>query len=1074
MSIQAGRGVVRFVTLATVLCASLFASTRQCVAQTGEKYALLVGVREYDKNELRSLPFSEADVEGLARLLRDSGYRPENVVVMTQSIGAKKPRFAPVAANIRKELELLLEGRAEGDSIVIALAGHGVQFREDEDSYFCPTDSKLADKSTLIPMGSIFKSLEGSKANLKLLLVDACRNDPQADNSRARNTVKLESVTRPQKQTLPGGVAALFSCSAGERAFEHAELKHGVFFHFIIQGLGGEADFDHDKVVTLPELQQYAMKRVPDFVRAEYGVTQTPDLRGKTRGLFPLLKLDQPSASQTSTTKLRVMGQSIASRQIVQKHIEILENRHYFEKKIDDEVASRWLDILLEDFDAQRKYLLQSDVERLRAQVRDLDDKARLGDVGIAWELFNLWVERRVERRKWVDEWLEVEHDFTVAEELQVRPPYSWSKSSAEAREHWRKQVKQAILYHRAKGYDMAEATHQASRSMQRQFFGTLRSLDDEGILEIALTALGNAYDTHTNYISARGVANFLFSNRQRMVGIGAQLRQEEGGVTVFKVIPGGPAARDGRLKRNDRIVAVGEGAAPTRSVLDLKLSDTVDLIRGKSGTTVRLEVIPSGKQQPVVYDLLRGTVDVETARSMVFTEQRRSDNREVKIGYIALSSLYANLTLGTDKGDVVDARTSSGDLAKILAGFNSQNVEVAVLDLRYNSGGPLSETYNILGLFLDTSPCLIARSRGGKQDIRWSVRNRLVWDRPLVVITSRGTGPGPEIIAGALQDYGRALVIGDSRTSGNGTIQSLVDIGEELVSGNNPPRMGATKYTGNLFFLPSGRTNADIGIIPDLVLPSLYEIEYVDDQREVAKSEPVTPLVFPHSQYVNQKLIEKIKRLSTQRQGVSPDFLDYREQVRKYDQQKRRATIPLDEQRYLAMSRDLITPDYGDRLDEAVVARDTYINEVLAIALDFAPAGKWTEQFTAGMASLRQKAYADAVAKFSAALEQDPDQPAARFQRARAYAGQQQWEKALADASSVGPGAVSAFVTVAVELKVGNNVGTKLKAGHRVVVQRVNGEWVWVQPVEKPKAEGWVKKTDVSPIIPEAASKKN
>lgn len=1048
-----------------IACGCIFPQC--CLAQSGEKYALLIGVREYDKNELRTLPFSEADVEGLARILRDAGYRPENVIVMTQSIGAKKPRFAPVAANIRKELELLLEGRTEGDSILIALAGHGVQFRDDNQAYFCPTDARLTDKSTLISLTSIYKSLEGSKANLKLMLVDACRNDPQSDNSRARSTVRLESATRPATDDLPGGVAALFSCSAGERAFEHSELKHGVFFHFVIQGLGGDADFDRDKVITLPELQQYAIKRVGDFVRAEYGVHQTPDLQGKTRGLFPLLSLDSPTTPTAPRTKLRVNGQTASSIQVVRKYVDLIEKQHYSKRKIDPEIARRWIEILLDDFDGGRKYFLQEDVDRLRARAGEIEDKLRLGDVGFVWELFNLWVDRRVERRKWADEWLESEHDFTIAEELPTRRSVTWPKDAKEARDLWRKHVKLAIVYHRAKGYDPAEAAHQASRYMQTQFFNSLRSFDDDGLLETALTALGHSFDPQTNFISAKSLQNFVVNNQQRLVGIGVSLRQDDVGMMVVKILPGGPAARDGRLKVGDYIVGVGEGTAPVRNTRDMKFSDAIDLIRGKVGTPVKLEVIPKERKQAVTYDLTRGNVDIEVARSVVVSETRRGEDRPVKIGYISLPALYSSVRIGNKVAEQ-STRTSAGDTAQILKEFNEQGVDVALLDLRFNLGGPLSETTAMLGLFLEPNPALISRYRDGVQNVSWTNQDKQVWTRPLVLLTSRGTGPGPEIIAGVLQDYGRALIIGDSHTSGNGSVQSLFDIGEELVTGSNPPRLGACKITTQLFFLPSGRTNAGSGIIPDVVLPSLYESEYLEPRRHELQTEPVKSLVFPSTPYVSQKLIENLKRLAQERQKVTPEYQEFVELTRKYARQKAEPAVPLDERRYLEQYRARIVPDYGDRYDDVKINRDAYFNEVLAVTLDYTPRGKWLEHYLAATALLRQGKHAEAISRFNSAIEQDPDQPAALFQRSRAHAGEKAWDRAIADLKSCGGSGIPSFLLQDVDLKVGSGPATHLKSGKRVVVSQHNGNWLWVQPIDSPKAEGWVQKTMLAPILPE------
>jgi formylglycine-generating enzyme required for sulfatase activity len=257
----------------------------------GNRYALLIGVKDYDPNELHGLAYTEADVSELAKTLQAGGYEPVNVLLMTQELGAKKARFLPLAANIRKELKLLLQDLEPADSVVVALAGHGVQFAGEKGTFFCPMDARLADRSTLIPLDDVYRELEGCKAGLKMLLVDACRNDPRTKNSRARSEVDLESLDRPQVVPPPGGVLAFFSCSAGEKAQEYEELGHGVFFHFVIKGLGGEADLDRDGLVSPEELAQYAKRRVRDYVRAKNGVRQMPELKGEARDLVALVNL---------------------------------------------------------------------------------------------------------------------------------------------------------------------------------------------------------------------------------------------------------------------------------------------------------------------------------------------------------------------------------------------------------------------------------------------------------------------------------------------------------------------------------------------------------------------------------------------------------------------------------------------------------------------------------------------------------------------------------------------------------------------------------------------------------------
>lgn len=267
----------------------------------GDRYALLIAVRDYDKNELKNLRFSEADVVELAQILKNAGY--SRVVLLTQTEGANKSRFLPLAVNIRKELKGLLEDRSSDDSVIVAFAGHGVQFKGSDESYFCPMDAKLGDKKTLVALSEVYRELDHCRANFKLLLVDACRNDPQSSEARARAEVELESVTRPQVVLPPGGLAAFYSCSAGQKAFENGDLKHGVFFHFVIEGLKGKADLDKDNQVDLDELVHYTKKRVPDFVKDEYGgdVRQVPELVGKTQGSVPLMSLERAKEKELPT-----------------------------------------------------------------------------------------------------------------------------------------------------------------------------------------------------------------------------------------------------------------------------------------------------------------------------------------------------------------------------------------------------------------------------------------------------------------------------------------------------------------------------------------------------------------------------------------------------------------------------------------------------------------------------------------------------------------------------------------------------------------------------------------------------
>ena len=258
----------------------------------GESYALLVGVQKYSEaKELRPLPYSERDVTELARLLRDSGYKADNVVLMTQTAANDDPRYTPMKKRILKELRLLLADRREDDTVLLAFAGHGVHFSDDQNSYFCPADAELRDRDTLLSLADVYAELEKCRAGVKVLLVDACRNDPFQDVTRAAR-MDLESVTRPEMPEPPKGVIAFFSCSEKEKAYEDEDLHHGVFFHYVIEGLQGAAAPAKGEV-TLLALSEYVTRSVGDRVRAAYGQTQRPELMGRSSGSAVLVRLDE-------------------------------------------------------------------------------------------------------------------------------------------------------------------------------------------------------------------------------------------------------------------------------------------------------------------------------------------------------------------------------------------------------------------------------------------------------------------------------------------------------------------------------------------------------------------------------------------------------------------------------------------------------------------------------------------------------------------------------------------------------------------------------------------------------------
>lgn len=272
------------------------------LAMAGDNYAFLVAVGDYDVKQLKPLAYTRNDVLEFSKALTESGFKPDNIVLMHDDLKTlKSPRFLPQVEKIRKEFELLLSSVDDDDSVIVAFAGHGVQFADDDRNFFCPMDADLEDPQhkTLISLKEIYEKLNQCPAGRKLLLVDACRNDPLSNLARSRDKVRLNSVTRPQTEDVPKGIVALFSCSAGQESYEWPEVKHGVFFQHVLSGWKGAAD-NGDYEVSLDELVAYTRRNTQSFTRIKLGALQTPHLKGEFNGTWVLRKLEMPRVLTSS------------------------------------------------------------------------------------------------------------------------------------------------------------------------------------------------------------------------------------------------------------------------------------------------------------------------------------------------------------------------------------------------------------------------------------------------------------------------------------------------------------------------------------------------------------------------------------------------------------------------------------------------------------------------------------------------------------------------------------------------------------------------------------------------------
>ncbi|MDY0165833.1 MAG: carboxy terminal-processing peptidase [Thermoguttaceae bacterium] len=654
------------------------------------------------------------------------------------------------------------------------------------------------------------------------------------------------------------------------------------------------------------------------------------------------------SLASSAPKRSELTTPSARDRQITLAVVSLLGREHLSTHELDDEISQRAFDSFLKALDPMKVYFYQSDIDAFRHYEDRLDDMARRGDISFAYLVFKTFLERIDERVAVIDELLETEHDFTVDEKMVIdRDEVRYAASPEEARERWRKRIKYDLLVLMADGTDGEDAIDRLRRRYH-SFANRMHQTDGDELLEMYLSSITTAYDPHTSYMSPSTLENFEIMMRLNLEGVGASLQSVDGYTVVKKIIPGGAADRQGELKVEDRVVGVGQGEdGEIVDVVDMKLSDVVDMIRGKRGTIVRLEVTPADSTTRKIIRIERDRIELtdSEAKGKVFEAGRRPDSGQpYKIGVIDLPSFYMDMA-GARLG-LPDFKSTTRDVRNILDDFREQGVDAVVLDLRRNGGGSLTEAISLTGLFLPEGPVVQVKDSGGRVQPYHNLDPSMAWKGPLVVVVSKFSASASEILAGAIQDYGRGLVVGDYATHGKGTVQSLMDLGQQLFRIPNAPSMGALKVTMQQFYRPSGDSTQKRGVESDVEIPSL--ITHLDvaegDLDFPVAFDRVEPLTFRRFGYVDPAVRELLRRRSEERCAESEDFDKVRENVAHYKEQKARKYVTLNKEEFLAERAELNAEreqqkhleELNDAASSTEIKRDFYLDEVLAIAVDF------------------------------------------------------------------------------------------------------------------------------------------
>jgi carboxyl-terminal processing protease len=513
-----------------------------------------------------------------------------------------------------------------------------------------------------------------------------------------------------------------------------------------------------------------------------------------------------------------------ASRETIAMSVgRLLEEGHYTRQKLNEDVSRKFLQTYLEMLDFSHLFFTQKDVDELSAEYgSSMAGDVLLGNLKPAYEIYSLYTKRVDDRVAKIKDLLKQPIDFKGNATVELsRQKSSWPKDEAEADQLWSGRIANELLQEHLSEHPIEPPAQLVARRYDR-LARNVHEEDKDEQMKLYLDALAQAYDPHSEYLSKADMKNFSINMGLSLVGIGAMLRSEDGYAKIESLVPGGPAQADGRLKVGDRIAAVAQGPADYVDVREMRLDKVVEMIRGKKGTHVRLLVIPSDATDPSRrknVELVRDEIKLKDQEARADIIIRKDENGDpIKLGWLTLPSFYADM----DKHQ----KSTTRDVLALLKRLKKENIAGLVIDLRRNGGGSLEEALSLTGLFLKSGPIVQTKDYNGSIRVSANPDPGIAYSGPMVVLTSRQSASASEIFAAALQDYGRAVIVGDKNTFGKGTVQTILPIGRfASLLGSRSDEDGALKLTIQKFYRVAGGSTQLHGVASDIVLPSLSDL---------------------------------------------------------------------------------------------------------------------------------------------------------------------------------------------------------------------------------------------------------
>jgi carboxyl-terminal processing protease len=602
----------------------------------------------------------------------------------------------------------------------------------------------------------------------------------------------------------------------------------------------------------------------------------------------------------------------------------LLENYHYLQQPLDAEMSKRFFDGYLAMLDPRRENFLQSDLAEFAHYRTNLDqytiNNREAADLTPAFDIYRRFLERLQQHDDYVEGLLKEDRfKFTGDDRLAMdRRHDPYPKDLDEAKQLWREELRWRYLEEKlsreltvtndsilvTKITNSADIADTLARHYRWNYHMST-NWDSTDVLQAYLEALAHAYDPHSDYFNTEHAQDFSINMSLSLFGIGAQLMEDDGYCTISKVIRGGPADKSKQVNEKDRIVAVAQAGKPPVDVVDMELGKVVQLIRGPKGTEVQLIISPAADRTARrALTLTRDEIKLEEQEAKAkLVEMPNGHGGTNRIGVIDLPSFYATIDLPGSGNH--SSKSTTADVTKLINKLKQEKVDGIVLDLRSNPGGSLEEAVKFTGLFIKDGPVVLARSPDGHVDMDADPDSSMLYDGALAVMINRFSASAAEIAAAALQDYGRAIIVGDTSTHGKGTVQNLNPLRPIMVSSRNDP--GTVKVTIRKFYRVSGASTQLKGVVPDIILPDV--LNYDEDIGETSLDNPLPWDTIPGAKYDKFNLVDPyvdgLRKNSDTRTATNRDFLYINQDIDEFKRLQADRTVSLNEREQIKERED-------------------------------------------------------------------------------------------------------------------------------------------------------------------------